>query len=135
MQEDPIADASGARFRMWYSFESRLCAVRLAASGVSMAEVAGREPLNGAPLVPPLLGRGRERSSWPPSSPRRLTAEAKAEITALRRAAGARPVAPARSALTVGKALRLLGLSRPAREPKPSYERERASCCTSTSRS
>ena len=38
-----MADGSGARFRMRYSFESRLRAVRLAAAGMSIAEAARRQ--------------------------------------------------------------------------------------------
>ena len=62
----------------------------------------------------------RGRPSRPHRSPRRLTAEAEAEIAALRRAAGAGPVALGavlgRPASTVGKALLRFGLSRPERE-------------------
>ena len=64
----------------------------------------------------------RGRPSRPHRSPRRLTAEAEAEaeIAALRRAAGAGPVALGavlgRPASAVGKALLRLGLSRPERE-------------------
>ena len=38
-----MADGSGARFRMRYSFASRLRAVRLAAAGMSIAEAARRQ--------------------------------------------------------------------------------------------
>ena len=38
-----MADAGGARFRMRYSFESRLRAVRLVAAGMSIAEAARRQ--------------------------------------------------------------------------------------------
>ena len=133
-----MADGSGARFRMRYSLESRLRAVRLVAAGMSIAEAARRQGASRSTVqcwwrrysAEGAAGL-RERSSRPHGSPRRLTAEAEAEIAALRRATGAGPVALGaalgRPASTVGKALRRLGLSRPAREPEPSCARcERA---------
>ena len=48
-----MADADRARFRMRYSFESRLRAVRLVAAGMNMAEAARRQGAAAArPLAP-----------------------------------------------------------------------------------
>ena len=121
-------------------FESRLRAVRLAAAGTSIAEVARRQGASRSTVhrwrcryTAEGAAGLRERSSRPHRSPRRLTAQAEAEIAALRLATGAGPVALGaalgRPASTVGKVLQRLGLSCPQREPKPAfarYERERA---------
>lgn len=71
--------------------------------------------------------------SRPHRSPRWLTAEVEAAIAALWQATGGSPIALDAAldqpASTVCKALRPLGLVRPAREPKPAFahcEQERA---------
>ena len=98
---------------MRYSFESKLRAVRLAAAGMSIAEAARRQGASRSTVHRwwrrYAAGR-RERAARPHRSPRRLAAQAEAEIAALRRATGAGPVALGaalgRPASTVGKVLR-----------------------------
>lgn len=94
-----MADGSGARLRMRYSFKWRLQAVRLVAASASMAEAARRQGTSRSKVQRwwcrySFEGAAglRERSSRPHLSPRRLTA-AEAESATLRRATGTGPVA------------------------------------------
>ena len=92
------------------------------------------EPRKRIPLVVAVPGWGglRERPPVPHRQPRRLSAEAEAEILATRERTNAGPLTIGalldRPASTVGKVLRRLGRSRLPREPRPPvvrYERAR----------
>ena len=132
-----MADATGRPRRMRYSFETRCRAVTAMLAGVSpgAAAVAGgaaratgyrwwaRYQAEGWPGL-------RERPSTPKHQPRRLSADAEAEILAARQRSGAGPVTLGallgRPASTVGKVLRRWGHSRRPRLPRPPvvrYER------------
>ncbi len=149
-----MADASGARFRMRYSFESRLRAVRLVAAGMSIAEAARRQGASRSTVhrwwrrysAEGAAGL-RERSSRPHRSQRRLAVPAEAEIAALRLATGAGPVAlgaallgPAcfdrrQGAAAARPLAHAVGAGAGAGLRALRAGSARASCCTSTSRS
>jgi transposase InsO family protein len=125
--------------RMRFSFESRCRIVQLVLEGRSpqaAAVACGASRATGYRLWRRYQDGGwaalADRPPVPLRQPRRLSAEAEAEILAARSYANAGPVIVAgllgRPASTVWKVLRRYGVSRlprPAREPVQRYERER----------
>jgi transposase InsO family protein len=124
---------------MRYSYEARCRAVEAMLSGAPTTESGGQVGASRATayrwraryLAESWAGL-RERPSTPRSHPRRLSAEAEAEILAIRERTGGGPQAVGaivgRATSTVGKVLRRLGHARLPREPRPPvvrYERER----------
>ena len=125
--------------RMRFSFESRCRIVQLVLAGASPSAAAASCGASRATGY--RLWRRYQQGGWtalldrppvPRRQPRRLSAEAEAEILAARAYAHAGPVIVAgllgRPASTVWKVLRRHGLSRlprPAQEPVQRYERER----------
>ena len=125
--------------RMRFSFESRCRIVQLVLEGISPQAAAaayGASRATGYRLWRRYQDGGwtalADRPPVPLRQPRRLSAEAEAEILAARSYANAGPVIVAgllgRPASTVWKVLRRYGVSRlprPPREPVQRYERER----------
>lgn len=125
--------------RMRYSFESRCRIVRLILAGESpqaAAAACGASRATGYRLWARYLEVGWaglvDRRSTPIRQPRRLSADAEAEIAAARARVQAGPLVLAavleRPPSTIGKVLRRLGISRlprPERDPVVRYERER----------
>ena len=130
-------DATRRPRRMRYSFETRCRAVTAMLAGVSpgaAAQPVGAGRATGYRWWERFATEGwvglRERPSTPKRQPRRLGAEAEAEILAARQRSGAGPVTLGallgRPASTVGKVLRRLGHARRPRAPRPPvvrYER------------
>ena len=134
-----MSDATLPPRRMRWSLESRCRAVRAMAEGERLEEAAARV---GASRATGYRWRARyeadgweglwDRACTPHRQPRRLPAEAEAEILAVReRTGGGQQVVAAivdRAAATVGKVLRRLGCSRLPKPERPAvvrYERER----------
>ena len=134
-----MSDASVPPRRMRYSFESRCGAVQAMREGLNPGQAAlavGASRASGYRWWSRFRAAGwvglRERPPVPQRQPRRLSAEAEAEILATRERTNAGPLTIGallgRPASTVGKVLRRLGRSRLPREPRPPvvrYERER----------
>ena len=132
-----MADATGRPRRMRYSFETRCCAVAAMLTGMcpgAAAQAVGASRATGYRWWARYQAASwvglQERPSIPQRQPRRLSADAEAEILAARRRSGAGPVTLGallgRPASTVGKVLRRLGHSRRPRVPRPPvvrYER------------
>ena len=133
-----MSDATPPR-RMRYSYEARCRAVEAMPTGAPTTESGVQV---GASRATAYRWRARhreagwaglrDRPSTPHSHPRRLSAEAEAELLAVRERTGGGPqvvgAIVGRAASTVGKALSRLGRSRLPREPRPPvvrYERER----------
>ena len=134
-----MSDRTQPPARMRYSLESRCRTVSLILSGLSVAEAGAA---TGTPRSSAYRWWGRYRAEgWaglidrpcvPHHQPRRLSPEVEAEILAVRERTEEGPQAVGaivgRAASTVGKVLRRLGHSRPARtprEPANRYEHER----------
>jgi transposase InsO family protein len=134
-----MSDATRAPLRMRYSFEARCRAVGEMVAGASVHAAAasvGASRATGYRWWRRFRDGGwgslQERRPIPRWQPRRLSADAEAEIVAARERSGAGPLTIGalidRPASTVGKVLRRLGRSRLPREPRPPvvrYERER----------
>ena len=134
-----MADATGRPRRMRYSFETRCRAVTTMLAGASpgaAAQAVGAGRATGYRWWRRYTTGGwvglQGRPSTPKHQPRRLGADAEAEILAARRRSGAGPVTLGallgRPASTVGKVLRRRGHSRRPRAPRPPvvrYERAR----------
>ena len=121
-------DATGRPRRMRYSFETRCRAVTAMLAGVSpgaAAQAIGAGRATGYRWWRRYTTGGwvglRARPSTPQHQPRRLGADAEAEILAARRRSGAGPVTLGsllgRPASTVGKVLRRRGHSAPPARP------------------
>jgi transposase InsO family protein len=133
-----MSDGMSPPRRMRFSFESRCRAIQLMLAGESIAVAAARAGASRATgyrwwrrFSCEGWGGLRERRSTPHHQPRRLSAEAEAEIVAVRERTGAGPLTVGallgRPASTVGKVLRRLGRSRLPRAPRPPVQRyERA---------
>ena len=133
-----MSDATPPR-RMRYSYEARCRAVSEMLDGGRPAAAAARVGASRATAYRWRASHAaegwaglRDRPPIPRSHPRRLTAEAEAEILAVRERTGAGPQVLAtivgRAASTVGKVLRRLHCSRLPKEPRPPvvrYERAR----------
>jgi transposase InsO family protein/transposase-like protein len=134
-----VIDRSRAPRRMRYSYESRCRAVQALLDGWPVQVVA--DGCGAARATVYRWWRSYQRDDWaglrdrpcaPHTHPRRLSAEAEAEILAVRGLSGAGPqvigALVGRAASTVGKVLRRHGQSRLPRGPRPlvqRYERER----------
>ena len=134
-----MRDASVPPLRMRFSYESRCRAVQLMLKGTSAARAAqacGASPATGYRWWTRYRAEGwtglRDRPSTPHHQPRRLSAEAEAEIVAVRLRSHDGPQRIAaivgRAASTVGKVLHRRGYARVPKAPRPPvvrYERER----------
>ena len=132
-------DPTQPAVRMRYSFESRCRAVRAIAAGAAVGAVAWRQGVSRATAY--RWWRRFRAEGWaglvdrpctPHRQPRRLAPALEARIQQARDDSGDGPLVLAATlglaASTVGKVLRRLGCSRPARPPRPPvvrYERER----------
>ena len=134
-----MIEPSAPPARMRYSYESRCRAVQVLLDGWPVSAVAEAFGASRAAVYrwQARYQTGgwaalRDRPSTPHSHPRRLSAEAEAEILAVRKRTQSGPLAIAavvgRAASTVGKVLRRHGKSRLERGPRrvfERYERER----------
>jgi transposase InsO family protein/transposase-like protein len=134
-----VSERSAPPARMRYSFESRCRAVQALIDGWPVMVVANA--CGAARATVYRWWRSYQSGGWealrdrpcvPRTHPRRLSAEAEAEILAVRERSGAGPLVIAAlvgcAASTVGKVLRRRGQSRLPRGPRPlvrRYERER----------